>query len=146
MSPPTQAPPAPEPTRHQFLSPDTSALLAVVVLSTALAFGLSGLEPHRIDRLTIDNTTEYDLFVEVRGDGEGWMPVIISPRGRAAAAQHVIDQGDTWTFRFTGQGYHGGTAQYRRDTLISAGWRIEAGPAIQQQIASQGAEPSPPRS
>ena len=81
--------------------------LAAVVVVIALVLVATRLTetPRTVNHLVIENPTKFDLAIDVTGgDGGGWMAVGAVRRGTTVTFQDVVDQGDTWTFRFSAQG------------------------------------------
>jgi hypothetical protein len=112
--------------------------------AVALAVALGGLrEPPRISSVSITNATDFDIAVEVRGPSGGWMPLATAGRSETTSVADVIDQGDTWTFRFSAQGVHPGSLQVERRRLAASGWVIEIPPEVEQDLLRAGA-PLPP--
>lgn len=126
------------------------------VLSDAFVIAIIGLvslmivttidpQPDRLDHLTVSNPTEYELFVEVRGNQPGWMPLaIVSPRTDARLAS-PIDPGGTWTLRFHSQGETSETIDVRRADVQARDWRLEVPDVVAEQLRAAGAPASPPR-
>ena len=56
----------------------------------------------------------------------------------------IIDQGKTWVFHFTSQGFHGPEMQLSRQDLVSAGWQVSVWDAVVRAFSDAGAPPSPP--
>ena len=68
--------------------------------------------PETIDTVSVTNPTDYDIGVAVRGAEGGWMPMSTAQRdSTTTVVSDVIDQGATWTFRFTAQGQQAGKSE-----------------------------------
>jgi hypothetical protein len=94
--------------------------------------------------VTIENPTSYALVVEASGGGhDGWVSVAIAGQHATTVAQEVLDQGPTWTFRFSSQGQSGGTLTVTRAQLASMGWRLQVPATVQKQLERRGAPPTP---
>src|SRR5689334_19213498 len=78
------------------------ALLLFVLIQPAIT------TPHVVKRVTIDNSTVYDLDVAVATRSSGpWMALGAVGRHGHTAVEEVIDQGDRWVFRFSAAGVAG---------------------------------------
>jgi hypothetical protein len=113
------------------------ALLGLVIVSRLVP------NPSAVDRVTIHNPTEYDLDVDARSGNEGWTPIGIAIARSDTAIKDVIDLGDSWTFRFAGQGRDGGEVRVTRDQLAANDWTLEVPASVGGQIRATGAPPSP---
>jgi hypothetical protein len=121
---------------------DSEVLPFVVAAVAALTFGWVGLRsPTRIDEVSITNPTDYTIAVEVRGDSGGWLAMSTTRAHDSKAVADVIDQGDTWTFRFRAQGRLGGEVQVDRDALEAAGWELEIPAEVGDHLREAGARP-----
>lgn len=123
-----------------------SGLVAVVVAAVLLVVGgiwtMSALNPTYASALSIDNPTEQRVKVQVRGaDSTGWMPVGTVPAGQTYSPDHVIDQGQTWTFRFS----HREVAierTYERDELEAQDWQVTVPAELTQRLREEGITPN----
>lgn len=116
------------------------ALAALV----AVGFGNVFLrDPPRVDSVSLHNPTGYDIAVQVSGEDSGWLPLSTARRHDTKTVEGVIDQGDTWTFRFRAQGRPGGEIRLDRDQLEATGWVVEIPPAVEDHLRDAGAPPPP---
>ncbi|MGQ0617799.1 MAG: hypothetical protein ACT4PW_12550 [Acidimicrobiia bacterium] len=116
-------------------------MLAVVVPLGAAVVALR--DPATVG-LQISNPTAYAITVEVDdGQAQGLLPVAVIDRRASRAFEHVIDQGDTWVFHFSGQGRDGGELRLGRAELEAAGWSIQVPDAVGTRLAELGAPPTP---
>lgn len=119
----------------------------LVVAALLVAVGLSRgplATPATIDRLVVDNPTEYDLQVTARGpDERSSVAIATVSRGQQHLVEEVIDQGDSWVFHFAGQGRDGADLTVSRDDLARAGWVLTVPDEIAQDLRSKGAPPTP---
>src|SRR5262245_504700 len=121
---------------------DFAAVLAAGIV--AVAFGFTFLRaPVTIDVVSVTNPTDYDIAIDVRGSDGGWMPMSRAQRNSTTAVAKVIDQGDTWTFRFRAQGHHAGELRIARDALETAGWAIEIPDSTEDALTDAGTSPPP---
>src|SRR5262249_40666540 len=112
------------------------AAIALILVATRLTE-----TPSTVDHLVIQNPTKFDLAVDVAGgDGGGWMAVGAVRRGSAGTFQDVVDQGDTWTFRFSAQGEDSDAVKVSRDDLARAGWKLEVPASVSDSLQAKGAE------
>jgi hypothetical protein len=96
-----------------------------------------------VDRLSLVNASEYNIVVEVRGQSGGWMVVGVAEHGRTTVVEQVRDQGERWTFRFTGQGERAGQLRLTRDQLEAARWRLDVPAAVVAELRDRGVPPPP---
>jgi hypothetical protein len=113
------------------------ALLGLAIVSRLVP------DPSNVDRVTIHNPTEYDLDVYARGGNEGWTPIGIALAHSDTPFKDVIDLGDSWTFRFTGQGHDGGELVVTRTALAANDWKVDVPASVGDRIRATGAPPSP---
>ena len=122
-----------------YLRPDFLAIgLAVVAV---MVFGLVTLrEPSRVSSLTFSNPSNYDVTVDVTSkDHGGWLPLAVLDQGTNREYQDVLDQGDTWIFRFRAQGVDGGEAAVSRQDLAASGWKYAVPNDVIQRLQAAGA-------
>ncbi len=136
----------PETTRGRpssLLQHDLAAVLAAGLIAAALCTLLLR-EPARVEQLTVTNPTEYELTIQARsGPDRAWMPVAVVSPGTSVMALDVIDQGETWSFRLTGQGRDAGTLDVSGAQLRDGGWRLAVPTAIGDRLRDDGAAPTP---
>jgi hypothetical protein len=93
----------------------------------------------RTVRITIANSTEYDIEVDVTGqDRQGWLPLAIVEARSEGAIEEVIDQGEVWIFRFEHFGDSVGKVRLTRGELEGSGWRVEIPPEVGQHLQELG--------
>jgi hypothetical protein len=122
----------------------------VLTLVFALAVGLA-LEsfairathlPSFVREITLENPTVYQLEVEVSDGRSGWLGLGAVAREGTQTFLDVIDQGDTWIFRFAYVGVQGGELRLSREELARSRWRVRVPEAVQARLAAAGLEPS----
>jgi hypothetical protein len=124
------------------LHSDSVAIAVSAVV--ALWFGFAFLRaPATVDTITITNPTDYDIGIEVRGSDGGWMPMRTAHRDSTTTTRSIIDQGHTWTFRFSAQGHRAGEMDITRDALKAAGWVIEIPASTEETLREAGTSPPP---
>jgi hypothetical protein len=117
--------------------PGVCGLLVLGVLLTSCS------SPPTVGRITIANRTDYNLDTEVTGrDRESWLPLAIVEARSEAVVQEVIDQGETWIFRFVHRGRPVGEVSLTRAELERSDWRVEVPEQIQQRFQQPGSPPS----
>jgi hypothetical protein len=135
------APPQEAPTR---LGRNTVALVVGGLLAFAVVLGVSqALQgPGLVDRVTIDNSTQYPLEIEVAGgrDASGLTLGPVSAGGRHAFAS-VVDQGDEWVVRVKSARHDGGDVVLRRSELERSNWVITIPEGVGSKLAAEGASP-----
>jgi hypothetical protein len=106
-----------------------------------MVFGLITLrEPARVSSLTLSNPSNYDVTVDVSSkDHQSWLPLAVVDIGATRQYSDVLDQGDTWVFRFRAQGVDGGQAAVSRHDLAGAGWKYTVPNDVIQRIQAAGA-------
>jgi len=124
-----------------------SRILVLAVTAIVLAAMIKLLAvPSVVDRITVENSTKSSVTVNVTGHKrDGWMPVGLAPAGTATVFQRVIDQGQVWIFRFSGDGQQV-ELSVTQQQLEADQWRVQvpnnlAG-AVGPSVPSLG--PSPP--
>lgn len=95
-----------------------------------------------VERVVIENTTEYTAQVEVSGVEGGWLALTTVSADETKTIQEVIDQGRSWTFRFSYGGVEVETT-HERDVLARSGWRVQVPSEFERQLRSEGVEPPP---
>ena len=121
---------------------DIVSVAAAGAVGVGVAFAFLG-SPATVDTISITNPTDYDIGVEVRGAEGGWMPLSTAHRSTTTVVSDVIDQGPTWTIRFTAQGQQAGQLEFRRQALEAAGWEIEIPARTEEVLRDAGAAPPP---
>ena len=145
MNPPTAVRPDPSTRTRRHLG----IAVAAVVVGLATAIGLTflvGLSsgPTTIPRITFENPTVYALDIEVSsGAAGGWTSAGSVRQKSTSEVTEVIDQGDTWVFRFDSQGASGGELRLSRTELEASGWRVSIPAEVGTRLAEAGAPPNP---
>lgn len=113
------------------------------VVATLLWLAACSGPPPTVDRITIVNTTGYDLDVDVAGRERGsWLPVSIAEAGSEDVAEQVTDQGEVWIFRFLHWGEPVGELSLTRAELEQDGWRVEVPEEVEERLRELGRPPS----
>jgi hypothetical protein len=92
-----------------------------------------------VPRIEIANPTDYDLSVEVRGDGdESRLELGIAKKGRDSVTEEVIDLGEDWIFTFAYLGEEAGSVSVKRSELESAHWKFVIPEEIGNRLREKG--------
>ena len=119
-------------------------LVAVAAIATALLAERIFDSPTRIDRITFENPTDYDLRVEVSGEQrDRWSALATAPARQAKEVGEILDVGEVWVFRFSSQGKDGGELRISRTELAGDGWRVEIPRRVGARLRTLGAPPPP---
>jgi hypothetical protein len=109
---------------------------------TLLASACSGAAP-TIEAITVVNGTNYDLGVDVTDeDREAWLPLATVEAQAERTSEEVIDQGNTWIFRFIHWGEPIGELSLSRSELERDGWRVEVPQDVAERLTNLGRPPS----
>ena len=113
--------------------------MRVGLLLLAVVGGACAGAPPTVERITIVNSTEYDIDVDVTGqDRQGWLPLAIVEARSEDAVEDVIDQGEVWIFRFEHFGDSIDELRLTREELEGSGWRVEIPPEVGQRLQELG--------
>jgi hypothetical protein len=119
-------------------------LTALAGLGLVAMVNRVGATPPMVDRLTIENASEFAFNVDVTGSSRGGsLDVGRVDRGSTIVVEKVIDQGDPWVFHFSGQGQDGGALSVDRQQLARQGWRLTIPDSAVQRLRAAGAPPTP---
>jgi hypothetical protein len=118
------------------------AVATAVAVVLAVAAWLAPA-PAVVDRLRIVNPTPYNVAVEARADDHGWVLIGVAARNATTTVEQVLDRGDHWTFRFSGQGRAAGSFTAARAELAEASWRLEVPASVGDRLAAAGTPVDP---
>lgn len=121
-------------------------IIPACALTLAAGVGVSQLleGPQFIDSLEVENPTVYDIGIAVSdGNQDQWTPIGRARRGRTTTFRSLIDQGSTWTFRFSSQGRQAGVLTVDREQLERTDWQIVIPDDVAEALEVSGA-PAPP--
>jgi hypothetical protein len=113
----------------------------VVLVATCLLSACSG--PRFVDRIVFVNGTDYSVSADVGGEADGWLGLGSIPAHGSRAVEQVIDQGTSWTFRFSYGYHHPYEVEVSRRELAGAGWRVEVPGELEADLRAEGVPPSP---
>lgn len=118
-----------------------AGVVGIALVVAAGVWVMVVLAPTYAEDLSVENPNEYPVQVQTRGsDSQGWLSVGTVPAGQTYDPQHVLDQGETWTFRFS----HRDIAverTYQRDELDARGWQVTVPDELEQRLQEEGITP-----
>jgi hypothetical protein len=117
-------------------------VVAAFVASEAFALWAIST-PGFIDQVTIDNTDVHNVEIDVGdADRDRWLGLGTATREASRTFQSVIDQDDTWVFRFRYGGVDGGQVVMSRDDLQSNRWHVRVPEEVGARLTQAGLGPS----
>ena len=96
-----------------------------------------------VERVVFVNETDYPASVDVRGESGGWLDLTTVSAHETREVEEVIDQGPSWTFRFTYGSHDPVEVTIGRHELIDGGWRVEVPEELEENLRAQGVPPPP---
>jgi hypothetical protein len=135
----------PAPANVRRVGPFARKLGVVLAAAAMLAVGLWITRgPDFVDRVSVANTSGYDLDVDVTGaERDGWLPISVATGGSTTTTKEVVDQRGTWIFRFAYVGKAAGELSVSRADLAKRGWRIVVPADVSARLSAAGIEPGP---
>jgi hypothetical protein len=98
---------------------------AVLVLCLTMTMSC-GRGVEYTERLVIENPTEFDLLVELKGAARpGWLTLGVAEARDTSVHEDLIDMGNTWVFRFSYGGRDLGQVRASRAELAEDKWRFQ---------------------
>ena len=137
-----ESPPRPLGARSE-LRLNVVALIALAALLLPLTRALE--PPEFLERVTIENGTEYDLSVKLRDSVDG--PVLglgVATAESTKEVQSVLDPGATFVFDLSYGGVSAESIIIDRSTLEQSGWRVTVPAAAAGPLRDAGLPPPPP--
>jgi hypothetical protein len=113
--------------------------LAGIAVIAMLAWILRA--PAFVDRVTVSNSTRYDINVDVAASDGRRLDLAYVEAGGSVAVRGVVDQGDRWTFRFSYGGTEAGRVSVDRARLERGDWTVEIPPRVEMRLDAAGYEP-----
>ena len=110
--------------------------ILVIAVFTRLLQG-----PDLVDRVTIENTTMFDVDVDVSGSDDRLLNLTHVEARETTTVRDVIDQGDVWVFHFSYGGTNAGTLRLEREELERQGWTVAVPPEVAARLEAAGHEP-----
>ncbi len=96
-----------------------------------------------VERVAIVNETVYDASVAVSGDEGGWLGLTTVTAQDTREVREVIDQGETWTFRFSYGRHDPVELRVSRDELADSDWVVEVPVEFEENLRDEGVPPPP---
>jgi len=114
-------------------------VLAILAVIGFVAVALLIPSPGTVDRITVRNSSEFDVNVDAtNASHDGWTPVGIALAHADTDMREIIDHGDVWIFRFTGQGHDAGELRVTRSDLAADGWTLTVPAVVAQRLRDAG--------
>jgi hypothetical protein len=134
--------PRPAPPQHR--GHLATLLLAAAVGAVAiLVAGPATRLPSFVDRVTVVNPHPWDVEVDVTGSADdGAVGLASLDRESARTIPAVVDQGDSWVFRFAYGGVEGSELGVSRAELQRAGWKVTVPDTFAARMRAAGLPPS----
>jgi len=116
----------------------------ITLLALLIPLGSAGCADQPfVNEIVIDNPTDYIASVDVTGPrSDGWLNLATTDAHSESTVQEVIDQGDTWVFRFGYSGYEE-QVEVARAELAEAGWRVQVPDSFAAALRDRGVLPPP---
>jgi hypothetical protein len=127
-------------TKSQWLPAERRAALVCAVL----LLGLTACDRvSYVETLTIENPTDYDLLVNVRGnETSGVLGLGVVHKRATEEREQVIDVGPVWVYEFRYQGLDAGQVRVSRRDLANQDWRFVIPEEIGTRLQELGLNPS----
>ena len=114
-------------------------VLAILALFGFVAVSLLTPSPGTVDRVTIKNGSEFDVNIDAtNASHDGWTPVGIALAHADTNMREIIDHGDVWIFRFSGQGRDAGELRMTRSELAASNWSLTVPASVAQELRDAG--------
>jgi len=119
-----------------------AAVLGVLVLIVGLRVLEHADHPGFVDRMTVANSTQFPVDVEIKAAGDkSWLGLgTVDSRSRLDFHQ-VVDQGPDWVVRLVANGGAQVELPIARSALQQADWRVNVTPQIGAKLRQAGAIP-----
>ncbi len=136
--------PRPAPARN--LTGTLGAALILAFFFAAEATALWAIRmPGFLDQLTIENPGAHNLEVDIGdADRDRWLGVGTVTREASRTFESVVDQGDTWVFRFRYGGVDGGEVVVSRGDFERHRWHVRVPEQVETRLTRAGLGPSVP--
>jgi hypothetical protein len=96
-----------------------------------------------VDQVTIVNDTSYPATVGVRGESGGWLALATVETDETRDVKQVIDQGESWVFRFAYGPHDPVEMEMSRQELVDANWRVAVPSEFEEELRNEGVPPPP---
>lgn len=121
-------------------SPTTAIQVAMVSTTVALLIVYAQVvaDSPRVD-LRLHNPTDCTVNVEVAGDARtGYLDVGRVEAGTTSALKNTLDQGETWTFRFSYGGQVTSQTSISAHELAESNWRFDLPAQVGERANRRG--------
>jgi hypothetical protein len=98
-------------------------------------------EPAFVERVVVVNETDYPANVAVRGGEGGWLGLTTVPPDQDREVGKVIDQGPSWTFRFSYGSRSPVDVTVSKQELVDADWHVRVPVELEDRLESEGVPP-----
>ena len=149
MTPPVETrPPAQGPTQRTSPRVRTTETIVAAVLVVAavwlLATDVLFNDPAHLDKLRVDNPSEYDIDIAISPDDPAGRVLVGRAVQECGTAFHkIVDQGPIWVIHFRTQGQDGGEVRIDRSQLEHDDWTLRIPDDVIERFRTDGA-PQPP--
>ena len=97
-----------------------------------------------VDEVAIVNDTEYSANIDVSGKSrDGWLLLTSVEPHSTTAVEEVIDQGETWIFRFDYVGKYEEEVEISRRELERSDWMVEVPQSFEERLRDLDLSPPP---
>lgn len=124
---------------------DRELVLVAAAAVVAVLLGWAVTRPAaKVDRLTVENPTPWELTVEL-GTGEPgeWTTLAVVPPGDSRTVRDVLEQGGTWALRFGVAGRDSEVVRVSRSDLRGDGWKVTVPRSAAEAFRDQGIPNTP---
>ena len=113
-------------------------LLIALTLLTACS------SPSFVEQIEFVNQGDFPAEIQIsNADGSGWLPIGLVQGDAEKTFRQVIDQGDTWIFRFDYLEEHIEEVQMSRSELVDSDWTVEVPDEFERSLHEMGFSPPP---
>ena len=97
-----------------------------------------------VERITFVNDGDFPATIDVTdGDRSGWVEIGIAPSNQETSFDELVDQGETWVFRFDYAGKHQEELEVSRADLERDEWTVEVPAEFEATLRELGISPVP---
>lgn len=124
---------------------DRELVLVAAAAAIAVLLGWAvTTPPAKVDRLTVENPTPWELTVELGSGSAGeWTTLAVVPPKDSRTVRDVLEQGDTWALRFGVGGRDSDVIRVSRPDLRGDGWKVTVPRSVAESFRSQDVPTTP---